>query len=50
MLRSYVANEINFQKNRWVEGKNLIPDSKTGKLRPQQYKAEPQLVEMLRLK
>lgn len=49
-LRSYVKNEIDFQKNRWVEGKNQIPDPKTGKLRPQFYKAEQQLVDMLRLK
>jgi hypothetical protein len=49
-LRAEVRKAINIAKDQWVRGENQILDPKTGKYRPQQYKADPSIVEMLRLK
>lgn len=46
-LRSEVGRAVNLAKDQWVDGTNQILDPKTGKYRPQQYKADPSIVEML---
>lgn len=50
LLKSYVREGINLAKDQWVAGKNQTLDPKTGKYRPQVYKADQTLVDMLRLK
>jgi hypothetical protein len=46
-LRRMVKDAYNLGKWQWVKGLNTYPDPKTGELRPQRWKAGPELQELI---
>ena len=46
-FRRMIQDQVNLVKMQWVDGNNKYPDPKTGELRPQRWKASPELRQLI---